>query len=213
MKLKQSKVFKAGIGYTIGNVMVKGINFLAIPIFSRLLTTEEMGLYTVFAAYEAVLFVFIGMALHSSIRSAKYEFEGKIDDFTSSIMGIYWINLIVALFISIVFNKILTKLLDLDLVTLVMLVIYSFGIAVVTLYNARISLDYEYKKYIKVSLASTIGNVGLSLILIKTIFNSSRGFGRVLELQFPLYLLQYILYMIYINVLDRHLEKNIGSLE
>lgn len=47
MKLKQSKVFKAGIGYTIGNVMVKGINFLAIPIFSRLLTTEEMGLYTV----------------------------------------------------------------------------------------------------------------------------------------------------------------------
>jgi hypothetical protein len=27
-----------------------------------------------------------------------------------------------------------------------MLVIYSFGIAVVTLYNARISLDYEYKK-------------------------------------------------------------------
>ena len=164
MKLKQSKVFKAGIGYTIGNVMVKGINFLAIPIFSRLLTTEEMGLYTVFAAYEAVLFVFIGMALHSSIRSAKYEFEGKIDDFTSSIMGIYWINLIVALFISIVFNKILTKLLDLDLVTLVMLVIYSFGIAVVTLYNARISLDYEYKKYIKVSLASTIRNVGLSLI-------------------------------------------------
>ena len=198
MKLKQSKVFKAGIGYTIGNVMVKGINFLAIPIFSRLLTTEEMGVYTVFAAYEAVLFVFIGMALHSSIRSAKYEFEGKIDDFTSSIMGIYWINLIVALFISIVFNKILTKLLDLDLVTLVMLVIYSFGIAVVTLYNARISLDYEYKKYIKVSLASTIGNVGLSLILIKTIFNSSRGFGRVLGITISTVLVTvYIIYDLY----------------
>lgn len=198
MKLKQSKVFKAGIGYTIGNVMVKGINFLAIPIFSRLLATEEMGLYTVFAAYEAVLFVFIGMALHSSIRSAKYEFEGKIDDFTSSIMGIYWINLIVALFISIVFNKILTKLLDLDLVTLVMLVIYSFGIAVVTLYNARISLDYEYKKYIKVSLASTIGNVGLSLILIKTIFNSSRGFGRVLGITISTVLVTvYIIYDLY----------------
>ena len=41
MKLKQSKVFKAGIGYTIGNVMVKGINFLAIPIFSRLLTDRK----------------------------------------------------------------------------------------------------------------------------------------------------------------------------
>ena len=78
MKLKQSKVFKAGIGYTIGNVMVKGINFLAIPIFSRLLTTEEMGLYTVFAAYEAVLFVFIGMALHSSIRSENMSLRVKL---------------------------------------------------------------------------------------------------------------------------------------
>ena len=51
MKLKQSKVFKAGIGYTIGNVMVKGINFLAIPIFSRLLTTEEMGVYKIGRAH------------------------------------------------------------------------------------------------------------------------------------------------------------------
>lgn len=198
MKFKQSKVFKAGIGYTIGNVMVKGINFLAIPIFSRLLTTEEMGLYTVFAAYEAVLFVFIGMALHSSIRSAKYEFEGEIDNFTSSITGIYWINLIATLIISIVFNKTLTKILDIDLYALIMLAIYSFGIAIVTLYNARISLDYEYKKYIKVSLASTIGNVGISLLLIKTVYNSSRGTGRILGITVSTMLVTaYIIYDLY----------------
>ena len=78
MKLKQSKVFKAGIGYTIGNVMVKGINFLAIPIFSRLLTTEEMGLYTVFAAYEAVLFVFIGMSMRVKLMILHHQLWGYI---------------------------------------------------------------------------------------------------------------------------------------
>ena len=54
------------------------------------------------------------------------------------------------------------------------------------------------KKYIKVSLASTIGNVGLSLILIKTIFNSSRGFGRVLGITISTVLVTvYIIYDLY----------------
>ena len=39
---------KAGLGYTIGNVLVKGINFLTLPLFSRLLTTEEFGVCNVF---------------------------------------------------------------------------------------------------------------------------------------------------------------------
>ena len=47
-------------------------------------------------------------------------------------------------------------------------------------------------------LASTIGNVGLSLILIKTIFNSSRGFGRVLGITISTVLVTvYIIYDLY----------------
>ena len=82
---KGNKVIKAGIGYTVGNILIKGINFLTLPLFSRLLTTEEFGVYNVFASYEAILYVVVGLSIHSSVRSANLEFKGHaknaVDDY------------------------------------------------------------------------------------------------------------------------------------
>ena len=44
---KDGNALKAGVGYTIGNILVKGINFLTLPLFSRLLTTAEFGVYNI----------------------------------------------------------------------------------------------------------------------------------------------------------------------
>ena len=49
-----SKAVKAGIGYTIGNYLIKGLSFLTIPIFTRLLSTEDYGIVNIFGAYENI---------------------------------------------------------------------------------------------------------------------------------------------------------------
>lgn len=38
------KALHAGIGYTIGNILVKGISFISIPIFARLLSVNDYGI-------------------------------------------------------------------------------------------------------------------------------------------------------------------------
>ena len=43
-----NRVLKAGIGYTIGNYLLKGLSFFTIPIFTRLLTTQLMESTTFF---------------------------------------------------------------------------------------------------------------------------------------------------------------------
>ena len=48
MRKRTSKAIKAGVGYTLGNILVKGIGFISLPIFSRLMTTEEFGVYNIF---------------------------------------------------------------------------------------------------------------------------------------------------------------------
>ena len=57
--MSNSKALRSGIGYTIGNIFIKGINFLTLPIFSRLLSPEEFGIYNVFASYDLILFVIL----------------------------------------------------------------------------------------------------------------------------------------------------------
>ena len=39
---------KATIWFTISNILQKGILFLAVPIYTRLMTTSEYGIYSVF---------------------------------------------------------------------------------------------------------------------------------------------------------------------
>ena len=176
---KKSSAFAAGIGYTIGNMLIKGIGILTLPLFSRIMTTEEFGVYNVFAAYDAILFVIIGLALHTSVRSANLEFRGKIDDYVSSISLIYIFNLLVFWLLTLLFGDMLSKILGLQTTMLFILVIYSFSSAVLTLYNTWISLNYDYKKYLIISVINTVGNVVVSLVLILTIFRNQRDVGRI----------------------------------
>ncbi|WP_432762187.1 hypothetical protein [Streptococcus suis] len=46
MAIESGNVKKAGIGYIIGNYFLRGIGFLTLPLFSRLLTTEDFGEYS-----------------------------------------------------------------------------------------------------------------------------------------------------------------------
>lgn len=177
---KKNGALKAGLWYTVGNVLIKGINFLTLPIFSRLLTEEEFGIFNVFLSYDAILFVVVGLALHTSIRSANSEFSGKIDEYTASVSLIYLINAAILLLAVTIFGGVLSQWMGFRRSILYMLVLYSVGSAVLMLYNTRISLDYSYKQYLAAAMVNSVGNVLVSLLLILTVFRSQKDLGRIL---------------------------------
>lgn len=73
--MNDSKAIKASIGYTVGNYLLKGLSFLTIPIFARLLSTEDYGTVNTFGAYESIMFVIIGFAIHASYKNARYKYQ------------------------------------------------------------------------------------------------------------------------------------------
>ena len=44
-------VINSSIWYTISNFLVKGIGFITIPVFARLMTKQEMGDYSNFLVW------------------------------------------------------------------------------------------------------------------------------------------------------------------
>ena len=180
MTKSKGNVAKASIGYTIGNYFLKGIGFITVPIFSRLLTTSDFGIYNTFLAYEAILYLFIELALHESLKNAKYKFEGKLDDYVSSITVIPIILLIVYEIIVFVFGKMLVPVLGLNKTVLYLLVWYSFCSGIVIYYRFRLALDYNYNEYLKISFANVLTNVILSIFLIINVFDQERYMGRII---------------------------------
>ena len=206
--MTEKKALKAGIGYTVGNILIKGIGFLTLPLFSRIMTTDDFGTFSVFISFDSILFVIIGMALHSSVRNANITFENKIDEYVSSVSIIYIINLFIILSVVFLFGNTLSKLLGLPFVLLVLLVIHSFCSALLTLYNTRISIDYSYLRYLVVALFNSLGNVGLSLLFIFTVCKNNAVLGRVSGVTVTVLLVTvYILIYFYKRALPKPVKK------
>ncbi len=177
---KKNNAIKAGLGYTLGNYFIRGIGFITIPIFSRLLSTEDFGIYNTFLSYEAIAYILIGLALNGSIKNAKYKFNNEIDQYTSSIMIMPVIILCVSILIWSIAGKWLSNILSMDSLSLLMLLFYSYSSSLLVLYQTRISLDYDYAEYLKISLFNAIFSVILSIGLIFLLFDTNRYYGRII---------------------------------
>lgn len=191
-----SKVVKAGIGYTISNYFLKGLSFLTIPLFARLLSTADYGVYNAFVAYESILYIFIGIAIHSSYKNARFKYgllsEGAepgrdYDTYRSVTMVMIALNSILVLIIVNLFSDSIGSILDLDPMSLNLLVVYCFSTAILMCFNSDVALRYQYQSFLKISAINAIGNIILSVLLILTVFSGQRYMGRVLGTTIPVF--------------------------
>lgn len=184
--MSSGREIKAGVGYTIGNIFIKGMVFISLPIFSRLLTTEQFGIYNTYMAYEAILAILLGLGMYSSIKNAKIDYPDKVDVYVSTLLKITLIPLISAILCAVFAGSLFSDFLGLNRSILLLLIFQSYGSAMLSISNSRLSLDYNYKKYLGFAAFNTILNVGLSLVLILFIFSDQREFGRIVGSAVPL---------------------------
>ena len=187
-----SKAVKAGIGYIIGNYMLKGLSFFTIPIFTRLLSPSDYGTFNTFSASESIFMVLLGLAIHSSYKNAKYKYadvEGKnlFDNYVSvtMLMLYFMVFLFGALFA--VFSGVLESVLGLPKECIYLLVPCSFGYAAINCFNSYVGLQYKFQKYLLISAVNAVTSILLSILLIKMVFTSTPYMGRVLGVAIPVF--------------------------
>lgn len=75
---------KASTCYLIGNVFNKGIAFLTVPIFTRILSTSDYGIVTTYNSWIGIVTMLLGFALHMAIRSSFIDYREKVDEYLTS---------------------------------------------------------------------------------------------------------------------------------
>ena len=180
------KALKAGLGYTVGNMLVKGLSFLAIPLFARLMTVEDFGIYSTFSSYVMIMTVLAGFTLHTSVRNAKLDYAERTGSYCSSVTLLVIGNSLLLLALSLVFAAPLARVLSLEQPYLpALIVLESFGMAMLTFYNSVLSVDYKYKEYLVLSLVYAVAGIGGSVLLILTLCRGQGYLGRILGTLIP----------------------------
>ena len=209
MGLKSNKVIKAGLGYTIGNYFLRGLGFITVPIFARILTEEDFGIYNNFMAYEGIIYLLICLALHTCIKNAKYQYgDEKLDEFTSSVAIIPLIVFLAMLALVNIFPAPFENFLSMDLFQIDLLLGYCYGLGMLMYYQNRLALDYVYKEYLYISYFNTILSVVLSLVFVLTCFSGQRYMGRIMGSVIPMII---ILVYILIRLFKKCKPKIVGA--
>lgn len=192
------KEVKASIGYTVGNVLIRGISFITLPIFSRLLSTAEYGIYNTYYAYESIIAILLGMGMYASIKNANLDFKGKVNEYVSTILILTLIPLTGFILAVVLFPNYASSLLGLDINVILLMIFQAYGTAMLNISNAKLALNYQYKKYLAYAGFNTVLNVVLSIVLIFTVFNNHREYGRIIGSAVPLILIA--IYVFFTNI-------------
>ncbi len=80
---------KASMAFMAVNFMQKGISFLTAPIFTRLLTTQEYGVITIYSSWLDVIGIFAMFGLYNNVYCRGIlEFKEDKKNFTFSLLAL-----------------------------------------------------------------------------------------------------------------------------
>ena len=80
---------KVSIAYAVCSILQKCLSFITMPLFTRLLTTEQYGQFTVYQSWYGILSIFLTLNLaYGSFSTAMVKYEKDRNGYISAVEGI-----------------------------------------------------------------------------------------------------------------------------
>lgn len=179
-KFLNNKVVKASGWYTITEVFLKGIAFLTIPIFTRLLSTSDYGLASLYTSWVAFFTIIIGLNLNTSITKGKYDFKEEYDSFVSSVI---FLSVLVFFGYIIIFTLLRDRIQSITGFSgaiFYFLLFQAYFSFIRTSLIAKLRVEYRYKKISIITILINIIGVILSIVLIVYVFHEQSYIGKII---------------------------------
>lgn len=173
MQEKKYNLLKALSWYTVGNILIKSINFFTLRLFTDLLNTSDYGVFGIYQSYLSIFEMIILFGTAHTIKMVKYDEEIDYDKYVSSIIFIPIIGTIILLLASLMAFRFTSSFAGLSEEVWDAIFITAGVAAVANVVVGKLILDGKYKIYIVYSLINTVFNIGLSLALCYTIFKEN----------------------------------------
>jgi O-antigen/teichoic acid export membrane protein len=175
-----SKVKRATLLITLCSFLQRGISFITVPIFTRMLSTADYGTVSVYQSWEMVATYLATLGVtYGGFNNGMIKFKDDREGYTSAVaglvvcMGLLWLVLCFVLSDGAVA---LTGM-PLTLVGLAFIEVVAKGVYDVWL--SRMRFDYEYKKLVPASLILSAAVPALGVVFV--IMASDKALARILS--------------------------------
>lgn len=185
--MKEKSSNKIIVYNMVGKFIFNGINFLMVPIFTRMLGTDNFGLFSLYLTWENILLIIVGLQSQSIIGniSIKYTKKERMKILSSNTFLCFLISCFIGIFF-LFFRESISVFLALPSGILPFMLVHAYANYGVNVITGLWSFDKDAEKNFFASLALSLINIALSIWFIKMIQNyEDKYIGRVVGSALP----------------------------
>lgn len=179
IKAENASPAKASMWYTVCSIVQKGIGMLLVPVYVRLMSTEEYGTYTLFQSWEGIIMMFTTLNLAAYVFNnclARNEYSRE------KITGIF-IGLLCSLtaFSCIIFILFIDKfeiLFGFSGKYIFAMVFDAAFYVCIDLWYTMKRFDYKYQGVVIVTLLISVTNMAVGIIVVY--FSEEKAFAAII---------------------------------
>lgn len=169
---------KASVSYTVCSILQKCLSFITLPLFTRLLTTEQYGQYSVYMSWSSIFTIFITLYLaYGSFSTAMVQFEEDRRGYMAAIQNLSLVLGVVFLVIYLPFRNFFNQLLELPTKLVILMVIEIVAQFTLSCWYRIKQFEYKYKGVVVMTLAMAIFMPVCAYLLV--INSEERGYARI----------------------------------
>lgn len=164
---KTSIQVKASIWFIVSSFLQKGISFFIMPIYTRLMSTQQYGIYSVTISWFDIMLVFTALNLFSNTYNVGLtKYSNKRNELTTSLISLCSLITIVAFGSLFFFRNYWIRILGISLPLTVCIFVYLFFEPVNNFWLALKRYQYEYKNVIVFTFIVSVFTPIISIVLI-----------------------------------------------
>lgn len=158
---------KASLMFVVCSFLQKGISLLTTPIFTRILSTEEYGFYSIFVSWVDIISVFTTLRLGGSVyMQAIVKFDANIKDLARSAATLVSFLSIVIFTIYFPFRIGVNRILGLPTYLVICIFISSWACSLFELWADEQKNRNVYKNMLLITIVTSVGKPLLGILAI-----------------------------------------------
>lgn len=176
------KALKSSAWYIAANFLTAASAFLTTPVFTRLLTQEQYGIYNNFTSWQSVLAILFTFNIQASLISARYDYEEDLDRYIFSTLSMSATSVLLWTLILNLFSDWTQAFFSLSMTYINLMMAHILFMKVFEMFQTEQRYFFKYKLQVFLSILSTLSSLVLSLLLVTQLEDKLTGriFGSVM---------------------------------
>ena len=175
-----SIVAKATLWFLFCTILQKGVSFFLTPIFTRLLTTEEYGLYIVYASWIEIFTIFTTLRLNwATFNKGMSKYKNDRDSYTSTMQTITFLLTCVVFIFYLLFREQVNALTELPTAVMVAMFTVLAVSPATEFWTVRNRYEYNYRPIVFRTVFMTVISAIACVIVVVLSSESKKGYGLI----------------------------------